>query len=445
MAAPEDEGFEERTFYFGIYNQLADDFADMDQDMKIGAVTPYTYYLKYHRQRTDLINPFELYWAVISNLIHCVYKSDPKACEVILDRAFNGLKRFRMRAGDAKYNETMRIFAGNAGFGQLIQSMVRKAEDVDFLDKLFRDRMIEQLQQDAREKEDFEHTFKQVREVINSELNIIKQPGIPEMKERLIGAANYSLEGSGKRVRPILTWVMGVHEYALDPDALIPLLRSLEYMHTASLIFDDLPSQDNAASRRGRETLHQLHNSAFAELTGLYLIQKAIGEQASLKRFKAETVLALIRYSSQKAEDLCMGQAMDLDSKGKLLTLEELNAVCFYKTGAAFEACLVMPALLAEAGEAEISALKRYAYHLGIAFQIKDDLLDVEGDMQVLGKPVGKDSANNNSSFVSILGREGAAKAMWEHYCLATEALEANPRSIPFLKHLLDYVVHRER
>lgn len=191
--------------------------------------------------------------------------------------------------------------------------------------------------------------------------------------------------------------------------------------------------------------MHQVHNSATAELTGLFLIQKAIGEQSSLDQFNAETVLALIQYSAQKAEDMCMGQAMDLDSKGKALTLEQLNMVCFYKTGVAFEACLVMPAMLAQVKESEIAALKKFAYHMGIAFQIKDDLLDVEGDMLLLGKPVGQDSDNNNSNFVSILGLEGASKEMWEHYCLAMEALEEIPRNIAFLKHLMNYIVNRDR
>lgn len=372
ISASEDEGFEERTFFFGLYNQLADDFADMAEDMSDGAVTPYTYYLKYHEQRPDLMNPFELYWAVISNLIHSVYHSDAKAREVILDRAINGLKRYKERVGSDKYNETMRIFApGNTEFNRLIQIMVDKADEVDFFDKLLRDRMIEHLKKDAREQKEFADTFKSVRSLINDELLFTKPQELPAMKERLIDAANYSLEGDGKRVRPILTWVMGVKEYGLEPAAIVPLLRSLEYMHTASLIFDDLPSQDNAATRRGRTTLHEIHSSAVAELTGLYLIQKAIGEQASLDRFKAETVLALIRYSARKAEEMCMGQAMDLDAKGKTLTLEQLNNVCFYKTGVAFEACLVMPAMLAEVGEAEIAALQKSLTIWGLLFRLR--------------------------------------------------------------------------
>lgn len=445
LSASEDEGFDLRTFYYGIYNQLADDFADMFDDLEEGAVTPYTYYLKYRDLRPDLINPYELYWTVISHLIHSVYDSDAKTREVILDRAINGLKRSRERLGSAKYNEIMDIFAsGQPEFNDLIQRMVRKADDVDFLDKLLRDQVVVHLKNDKKEKEDFIQTVRNVREQINMEVQISKPNAIPEMKETLIDAANYSLQGSGKRLRPILTWVMGVREYGLSEASIVPLLRSLEYMHTASLIFDDLPTQDNASTRRGRSTLHQVHNSATAELTGLFLIQKAIGEQSSLSQFDAATVLTLIRYSAEKAEDMCMGQAMDLNSKGKALTLDQLNMICFYKTGIAFEAALVMPAILAQVKDSEISSLKKFAYHAGIAFQIKDDLLDLDGDDLMLGKPAGQDVRNNNSTFVSILGEDGARKAMWEHYCLATDALAEMPKHISFLKHLLDYMVGRE-
>lgn len=446
LSAPEDEGFDLRTFYYGIYNQLADDFADMFDDMQDEAVTPYTYYLKYRDLRPDLINPYELYWAVISYLIHNVYGSNSKAREVILDRAINGLKRCRERLGQTKYDEVMSIFAsGQPELNRIVQQMVRKADDVDFLDKLLRDQVVVQLGNDKKEKESFQQTIRTVREQINVELQISKPGEGPKMKGTLTDAANYSLQGDGKRLRPILTWVMGVQEYGLAESAIMPLLRSMEYMHTASLIFDDLPTQDNASTRRGRSTLHQLHNSATAELTGLFLIQRAIREQSSLHRFDAQTVLKLMQYSAVKAEDMCMGQALDLGSKGKKLSLEELNEICFYKTGIAFEAALVMPAILAEVKEEEIGTLKTFAYHAGIAFQIRDDLLDYAGDDRTLGKPAGQDERNNNSTFVSVLGEKGAAKAMWEHYCLASDALRQMPRPIPFLKHLLDYLVGRER
>jgi geranylgeranyl pyrophosphate synthase/mRNA-degrading endonuclease YafQ of YafQ-DinJ toxin-antitoxin module len=440
--AAEDEGFDNRTFFYGIYNQLADDFADMFDDLHNGAVTPYTYYLKYHDQRDDLINPFELYWSVISNLIHSVYHSDKKACEVILDRAINGLKRFKERMGAKKYNEVMELFSsGNPNFNTIIQKMAAKADDVDFFDKLLRDHMITNLKNERNEQEEFLDLIKNVRSEINHLLPIPKDD---TLNGPIVEAANYSLEGDGKRLRPIITWIMGIQEYGLDQTAIVPLIKSLEYMHTASLIFDDLPSQDNAAIRRGRPTLHMVYDSAIAELTGLYLTQKATEEQASLEQFNSKTVLSLIKYSSRLTEEMCKGQAMDLHSKGKRFTLEDLTTMCFYKTGLGFEASLVMPAILAEAEPSEMDALKKFAYHVGIAFQIKDDLLDVEGELDILGKPIGKDEENNNSTFVSILGSDGAKKAMWEHYCDAVETLQEVPRNTTFLKHLLNYIVHRD-
>lgn len=183
LSAPEDEGFDLRTFHYGIYNQLADDFADMFDDMQDEAVTPYTYYLKYRDLRQDLINPYELYWAVISFLIHDVYHSNAKAREVILDRAINGLKRCRERLGQAKYDEVMTIFASaQPGLNQVVQQMVRKADDVEFLDKLLRDQVVSQLSNDKQEKESFQQTIRTVREQINVELQINKATEELEMK-----------------------------------------------------------------------------------------------------------------------------------------------------------------------------------------------------------------------------------------------------------------------
>jgi geranylgeranyl pyrophosphate synthase len=445
ISIEEDDGFDDRTFYYGIYNQLADDFADMFDDMRDGAVTPYTYYLKYHDKRKDLINPFELYWTVISYLIHNVYHSNPKTCDVILDRAINGLKRFKARMGTDQYNQVMKLFfSASPNFNRLIQKMVDKADDVEFFDKLLRDHIITTLKNERKEQENFLHTIETVRHQINQQLIIPKNENASLVESSIIDAANYSLNGDGKRLRPIITCVMGVEVYGFRASDIMPLLRSLEYMHTASLIFDDLPSQDNAATRRGRPTLHQVYNMAIAELTGLFLTQKATEEQALLDEFDPKTVLRLIQYSSQTTAMMCKGQAMDLELKGKIVTLEQLNRLSFFKTGIAFEASLIMPAILAQVKESEIEALKKFARHAGIAFQIKDDLLDVEGDPALLGKPIGIDGKNNNSTFVSILGKETAKIVMWDHYCLAMETLSEIKYNTTFLKHLLNYIVNRD-
>ena len=440
--APDDEGFDRRTFYYGIYNQLADDFADMFDDLEEGTVTPYTYYLRYHQERPDLINPFELYWTVISNLIHSVYKSDPKAREVILDRAINGLKRYKERMGKDKYNKVMELFAsGMPDFNRMIQKFVKKADNVDFYDKLLRDHMLGNLRKDRDDLETFRESVKNMRSEINKNLTL-QDPN--RLDEHILEAVNYSLEGEGKRLRPVIAWSMGVDGYGLDKAAIIPLLKSLEFMHTASLIFDDLPAQDNAPTRRGRPTLHEAYNTATAELSGLFLTQKAIEEQTFLEQFDAKTILKLIRYSARTTMDMCKGQAMDLESKGKKLTLEQLKTLCFYKTAIAFEASLLMPALLADADQSEMQALKDFARHAGVAFQIKDDLLDAEGNIHTIGKPAKQDVENGSSTFVTVLGAEEAKQEMWNQYCLAMEILPKIPRNTVFLEHLLKYMVNRE-
>ncbi|RUL47902.1 polyprenyl synthetase family protein [Lysinibacillus antri] len=444
ISVTEDDGFEERTFLYGIYNQLADDFADMFDDLKDGAVTPYTYYLTHHHDRKDLINPFELYWCVICHLIHTVYESDARTREVILDRAINGLKRFKEKHGTQKYSEVMKLFAsGLPQFNKVLQKMVDNADDVDFFDKLLRDRMIETLKNDKEDQEQFKEKVKSVRERLNLLLTIQEDSKLTLFDDSIHEAANYSLGNGGKRLRPIITWFTGGELYGLNETSMLPLLKSLEYMHTASLIFDDLPSQDNASLRRGHKTVHEVYNVATAELTGLFLTQRAIEEQ-TLLQYPAEVVLELIRYTAQMTANMCKGQLMDLESKGARLSLEQLNTMCFYKTGLGFEAALLMPAILAKANNTEKELLKRFAKHAGIAFQIKDDLLDVEGKTAGLGKQSGIDSHNNSSTFVTVLGMDQAKIEMWEHYCLAMEVVEELPRGASFLKHMLNYLVNRE-
>ncbi|MFD2117185.1 polyprenyl synthetase family protein [Paenibacillus yanchengensis] len=445
----EDEGFTARTFYYGIYNQLADDFADFMDDHKQGSVTPYTYYLTYKDKRADIINPFELYWTVIHYLTHVVYQQNEQVCTLILNRAINGLQRCRQRLGDSAYEQLMdTLTANNTVLKYWLNRLVKRVTNVNFLDKWFRDQYMEQFHRMKRVELAFREKMEQARAHINDTLPVTKSHGTGETQLLLADAANYSLESGGKRLRPLLTWVVGVEYYQLQTTDITPLLKSLEYMHTASLVFDDLPTQDNAEQRRGKKTLHILHNSAIAELTGLFLVQKAIQAQTSLRKanvFAAEDIVALIEYSAQKAEDLCIGQVMDLQAKGKQLTSEQLDEICYYKTGAAFEAAIVMPAILAKASEQEIATWKQFAYHAGIAFQIKDDLLDREGEAAVLGKPIGQDDHNNTSNYVSVFGVAGAKTAMWEHYSSAVEILKTLQQPTDFMQLILQYMIQRSK
>lgn len=442
--APEDNYFESRTFFYGIYNQLADDFTDIFDDSKDNSFTAYSYYLKHYNKGLDIINPFELYWIVIFHLIHNIYESDSKTCEVILDRAINSLKRFKEKMGIEKYDEVMKIFLFDEAFNNLIQDMVNNAQDVDFFDKLLRDYIIDIFKAEKKAQKDFKDKIKMVSEDINKDLSVSTENIGGLISNEIVDAANYSIEGGGKRLRPIITYAMAVDGYGLKESSIKPLLKSLEYMHTASLILDDLPSQDNAKLRRNRKTLHLKYNVAVAELTSIFLTEQAIKEQTFLNDFNEKILIKLIRYSTEVVTNMTKGQAIDLDSKGKKVTLEQLKTMCFYKTSIAFEAAIIMAAILGEAKEEEIKALKEFASYAGLAFQIKDDILDVTGDSLLLGKTIGKDAENNNSTFVSILGYEEAEKELWRCYAKAIESLKNVPRNIDFLKQLVNYIVLRE-
>lgn len=436
------EYFDDQMFFYGIYNQLADDFTDIFEDMEKNSLTPYTYYMKNHKENKNLINPFELYFVVVFNLVHNTYKSNDSVKEVILCRVINGLKRFKKRLGEKEYNNILTVFKlENKELMELINDLVDRAENVEFFDKMLRDNIILNFKKDGLERDEFKETVENLRKDINDNLQV-KEKTIEN--DRIVEASNYSLKGEGKRLRPIITWFIGINEYNLEKNSLIPLVKSLEYMHTASLIFDDLPSQDNADSRRGLETIHKVYNEATAELTALYLTQKAVELQTDLN-FKPERIIELINYSVKIIQDICKGQLMDIDSRGKLLSPQELNTLCFYKTGKAFEASIVMPAILANKDEREIEVLKKFSYHSGIAFQIKDDLLDIEGEEDLTGKDIGKDRINKSSTFVSILGVEKAKKELWTHYIKALEILEEISYKTNFLKHILDYIINRNK
>jgi geranylgeranyl diphosphate synthase type II len=239
---------------------------------------------------------------------------------------------------------------------------------------------------------------------------------------RLAEAMRYSLLGGGKRLRPVLC-LLAAEACGADWEQAMPAACALEMIHTYSLIHDDLPAMDDDDLRRGRPTCHKAFDEATAILAGDGLLTLAF-EVVSRVR-PAEAASACVRALAEGAGPAGMvgGQMADLQAEGREdATLEALEAIHRRKTGALLRASLRLGAIVAGADEASFRALNVYGHAVGLAFQIIDDLLDVEGDEAKLGKRVGKDSGLGKWTYPGLLGVEGSRKRARQ---LANEAVEA--------------------
>lgn len=240
---------------------------------------------------------------------------------------------------------------------------------------------------------------------------------------RLASAMRYSVLGGGKRLRPILC-LLAAEACGADPDDAMPAACALELVHTYSLIHDDLPAMDDDDLRRGRPTCHKAFDEATAVLAGDGLLTLAFELLARHVR-PAEAAIACVRALAEGAgpEGMVGGQMADLQAEGRTdATLPALEAIHRRKTGALLRASLRLGGLVAGADEARLRALDAYGRAVGLAFQIVDDLLDVEGDEAKLGKRVGKDSGLGKWTYPGLLGVEGSRRRA---EALAEEAVEA--------------------
>jgi geranylgeranyl diphosphate synthase, type II len=240
---------------------------------------------------------------------------------------------------------------------------------------------------------------------------------------RLAEAIRYSLMAGGKRLRPVLC-LMAAEACGADPAAALPPACALEMVHTYSLIHDDLPAMDDDDLRRGRPTCHKAFDEATAVLAGDGLLTLAF-EVIARHTSPAEAAVGCVRALSEAAgpEGMVGGQMADLEAEGRAdATLEALEAIHRRKTGALLRAALRMGAIVAGADDASLWALDRYGHAVGLAFQIVDDLLDVQGDEAKLGKRVNKDSRLGKWTYPGLLGIEGSRARARQ---LSDEALAA--------------------
>lgn len=265
-----------------------------------------------------------------------------------------------------------------------------------------------------------------------------------EMPKRLRDAMAYSLEAGGKRIRPALVYAV-LETYGMSLERGREVAASLEMVHTYSLIHDDLPAMDDDDLRRGRPTNHRQFDEATAILAGDALLTDAFRILTQMP-LSALDIVEIIRIFGLAAGSSGMvgGQLDDmLAEKRNDVTLEELQSIHERKTGALLVYALEAGAILAGASAEDRMHLKQFGRHLGIAFQIQDDILDVVGDEETIGKRVGSDELNDKTTYPKLLGLEGAKQALDQEVEAAQAAIESLSVPAPLLLEMLSFVVKR--
>ena len=260
----------------------------------------------------------------------------------------------------------------------------------------------------------------------------------------MLDAMAYSLSNGGKRIRPVITLEF-CRVCGGDYKTAIPFAIALEMIHTYSLIHDDLPCMDNDNMRRGKPSSHKVYGEANALLAGDGLLTLAF-ETALSADFDAEkkSKAALELAKAAGVSGMIGGQVMDLANEQKTASLDEIILTEKLKTGALIKVAAAMGCIAAGATEEQINAAQTYCENIGLAFQIVDDILDVTGDEAMLGKPIGSDSGNGKSTFVSLLGLEKSAGYARELTASAKSALNIFGDEGEFLSELADKLSERK-
>lgn len=259
-------------------------------------------------------------------------------------------------------------------------------------------------------------------------------------------ACRYSLGIGGKRIRPTLCYAAADAVDDSQKQAIDYAACAMELIHTYSLIHDDLPAMDNDDLRRGKPSLHKAYDEATAILVGDGLQARAFEILAQAQGLCADKQVAMIKVLAAAAgtQGMVKGQFYDIQAIDSALNLEELKTMHSLKTGALIRASLALGGIAAGATGAQLSALDDYGTHIGLAFQVVDDILDVEGDTKTLGKTQGKDREANKPTYVKLLGLVGAKEESRRLLGCAIVAMEAFGSSADPLRDLARYIVERD-
>jgi farnesyl diphosphate synthase len=272
-------------------------------------------------------------------------------------------------------------------------------------------------------------------------------PAAGLIPQRLHAAQRYAVLGGGKRLRPVLVYCTG-EALGLEPDTLDAPAAAVELIHSYSLVHDDLPSMDDDDLRRGRPTTHRAFDEATAILAGdaLQVLAFSLLARDRAPGVSPEARLKMIRILAEASGTAGMagGQALDLSAVGGNLELHDLEAMHRLKTGALIRASVLLAAASApDLSSAKWEALDGYAQDIGLAFQIQDDILDVEGNIEDLGKAIGADAARDKPTYPSVLGLEAAKRRARDLQHRACERLAPFGARAAILTWLASFVVAR--
>ncbi|MGP4080954.1 polyprenyl synthetase family protein [Pseudalkalibacillus sp. R45] len=287
-------------------------------------------------------------------------------------------------------------------------------------------------------------------QLLQNKKNLIDE-ALPAKVDRIQGhgglkeAMLYSILAGGKRLRPTLL-LMTIESFEQDSQVGLDAACAVEMIHTYSLIHDDLPAMDDDDFRRGNLTNHKIYGEAMAILAGDALLTYAFEVISGSKHMNNDLKIDLITKLSKAAgpEGMVDGQAADLEGEGKSLSLGELEQIHHRKTGALLGYSIYAGARIAGGTKQQLDHLIHFAHHLGLAFQIQDDILDVEGDESKIGKPIGSDVQNNKSTYPHLLTISGAKDQLLKEVASAKQNLYRAGIKHDWLEHFTDYMISRD-
>lgn len=268
-------------------------------------------------------------------------------------------------------------------------------------------------------------------------------------EKTLLSAMNYSMLAGGKRIRPMLM----LETYHLfggeEENEIAPFLAAMEMIHTYSLVHDDLPAMDNDDYRRGRLTTHKVYGEAMGILAGDALLNYSfeVAARAFTGTIDIFRVTRAFTVLTQKPgiRGMIGGQAVDVENCDQPMDKDKLDFIYQLKTGALIECSMMIGAILAGAEESKVNNIEEIGKKIGLAFQIQDDILDVIGNEQVIGKPINSDEKNHKTTYVTLFGLEEAKEMVKVLSLDALNMLKAFPGENKFMEEMIQYLIFRDK